>query len=75
MSGETSKVGERVAFMRGKRVTVRLSYAELGKLTEEAFESTLEDVIPLGREYFFVFVTGSKNRLVRCSSVIEVQET
>lgn len=69
-----SKVGERLEWLAGRKVTVRVAYAEIGQLGGETFAAVYEDVVPLGREYFFVFNVAGKRRLVRTSSVIEIAE-
>ena len=69
-----SKVGERMEWLSGKRVTVRVAYAEIGQVGSETFHGVYEDVVPLGREYFFVFNIAGRRRLVRTSSVVEIAE-
>lgn len=69
-----SRVGERVEFLQGKIVRVRVAYAEIGQLGGELFDALFRDCIPLGREYFFVLEVSGKSRLVRTSAVIELSE-
>ncbi len=69
-----SKLGERLEWLIGKKVTVRVAYAEIGQLGGETFHAVYEDVVPLGREYFFVFNVAGKRRLCRTSSVVEIAE-
>ena len=69
-----SKVSERIEWLEGSKVTVRLAYAEIGQVNGESFEAVYMTTVPLGREYFFVFSISGKRRLIRCSSVIEVIE-
>lgn len=70
----SSKVGERLLWLSGRRVSVRLSYAELGQLGSETFVATYMDTLPLGRGYFFVFEVAGKRRVVRTESVVEMAE-
>lgn len=74
--GEESRVSERLEWLEGCRVRVRFSYVKTGHLSEEVFEAEYVDTLPMGREYFFVFVVdgSDKNRLIRTSSVIEIVE-
>jgi|WetSurMetagenome_2_1015567.scaffolds.fasta_scaffold612739_2 hypothetical protein len=69
-----SKVGERLGWLTGRKVRVRLAYGELGQLGSEEFIAVYMDTLPLGREYFFSFKSGGKNRLVRTTSVVEIIE-
>lgn len=69
-----SKVGERLAWLQGSKVDVRLCYAEIGQLGGEIFTAVYEDTVPLGREYFFIFNVAGRHRLVRTTSVIEILE-
>lgn len=73
-SGTTNKVGERVSFLVGRKVCVRVAYGELGQLGSEEFTATYKDTYPMGREYFFCFVCGGRHKLVRASSVVEITE-
>ena len=70
----SSKVGERLLWLSGHKVKVRLSYAELGQLASEEFVATHKDTYPLGREYFFCFEVVGKNRIVRTTAVVEMCE-
>ena len=58
-SGIRSKVSERLDWLRGRKVVVRVRYAEIGQLGEETFSGVYEDTLLLGREYFFLFSIGS----------------
>lgn len=70
-----SRVSERVDFLRGKRVEVRVAYAEIGQIGGETFEAVYVDTVPMGREYFFHFDVGrGLSRLIRTSSVISITE-
>lgn len=42
-----SKVGERLEWLVGKKVIVRVAYAEIGQLGGEIFRAVYEDVLPL----------------------------
>lgn len=68
----TSKVSERLGWMVGSTVIVRVAYAELGQLSPETFTAVYQDTLPLGREYFFVFSVGNHQRLIRTSAVVEI---
>jgi hypothetical protein len=70
----SSKVGERMMWLSGSKVRVRLAYAELGQLGSEEFVATYKDTYPLGREYFFSFEVGGKARIVRTTAVVEMTE-
>jgi hypothetical protein len=70
----SSKVAERLEWLIGKSVSVRVAYAEIGQMGGEVFQATYVDIVPLGREYFFVFNVGGLRRVFRTSSVIELQE-
>lgn len=72
--GTLSKVSERLLWLKGKRVAVRVAYAEIGQMGGESFNALYEDVLPLGREYFFVFRVSNARVLIRTSTVIEVRE-
>ena len=72
-SNTQSKVSERLDWLRGHKVAVRVAYAESGQLAGEQFKAVYEDTVPLGREYFFVFNVAGRRRLVRTSSVIEIE--
>jgi len=72
--GTASKVSERLGWLQGKKVSVRICYSEIGQLGGESFVALYEDTVPLGREYFFVFSVSGKRRLVRTSSVVEISE-
>ena len=69
-----SKVAERLTWLEGQSVTVRVCYAEIGQLGGEVFDAIYRDTLPLGREYFFVFEVDGLSRLVRTPSVVEVRE-
>lgn len=71
-SNTLSKVGERLLWMTGQKVTVRVVYAEIGQLGSDTFNAVYEDTVPLGREYFFVFNISGRKRLIRTSSVVEI---
>lgn len=67
-----SVVGGRLAWLQGKRILVIL--AGSGDVAE-AFEAVYFDTLPMGREYFFVFVVeDGKKRLVKTPGVIEIRE-
>lgn len=70
-----SKVSERLAWLDGRHVSVRVTYAEIGQLGGEQFNAIYRDVVPLGREYFFVFEVAGRRRLIRTGSVVEIIET
>jgi hypothetical protein len=70
----SSKVSERLLWLSGKQVSVRLSYVELGQINSEEFVATYRDTLPMGRAYFFVFEVGGRNRLVRTENVIDMTE-
>lgn len=73
MKAETgSKVGERLEWLQGQMVRVRVAYAELGQVGGDTFTATYEDTVPLGREYFFIFNASGQRRLIRTSSVVEI---
>lgn len=67
-----SKVGERLDWLRGQMVTVRVVYAELGQVGGDTFTAIYEDTVPLGREYFFIFNASGQRRLIRTTSVVEI---
>jgi hypothetical protein len=67
-----SKVAERLTWLVGKRVSVRVSYAESGQTAGEEFVGIYRDVLPLGREYFFVFEWNNTERIIRTTSVVEL---
>jgi hypothetical protein len=69
-----SRVGERVEFLQGKKVRLRVAYAEIGQLGGETFDAIFRDCIPLGREYFFVLEVSNATRMIRTSAVIEICE-
>lgn len=69
-----SKVGERLLWLSGKRVKVRLAYAELGQLGSEEFVALYRDCHPMGRSYFFVFSVGEKRRVIQTNHVVELTE-
>lgn len=73
-SNTLSKVSERLAWLVGKKVTVRVVYAEIGQLGGETFEAVYQDTVPLGREYFFIFNISGKHRLIRTTAVVEIVE-
>lgn len=73
-SNTASKVGERLAWLQGRIVEVRVAYAEIGQLGGETFRAVYEDTVPLGREYFFVFSVAGRRRLIRTSTVVEIAE-
>jgi hypothetical protein len=68
----SSKVGERLQWLSGHKVRVRLRYAELGQLGSEEFVATYIDTAPMGRVYFFIFQAGNKRRLVQTEHVVEM---
>jgi hypothetical protein len=68
-----SKVSERLYWLRNKEVRVAVATWET-KEALEYFDARYEDVVPLGREYFFIFVVKGSRRLIRTTSVIEIQE-
>lgn len=70
----SSKVGERLMWLSGRNVKVRLRYAELGQLGSEEFVATYQDCHPMGRGYFFVFSTGGKRRIIQTDHVVEMVE-
>jgi len=70
----SSKVGERLLWLSGKSVRVRLRYAELGQLGSEEFVATYVDCHPMGRGYFFVFEVGGKRRVTQTEHVVEMVE-
>ena len=69
-----SKVADRIAFLVGHHVTVRVTYAESSGIGGETFNAIYRDTLPMGREYFFVFEVSGKARLVRTTAVVEVIE-
>ena len=69
-----SKVSERLEWLVGKRVFVRVGHSDSGQPGGETFHATYIDVVPLGREYFFVLQQSSVTRMIRTSSVIELSE-
>lgn len=69
-----SKVAERLEFLAGAEVEVRVAYIEAASNQTETFRATYEDCVPMGREYFYLFGVSGKTRLVRTSSVIEIKE-
>lgn len=71
-SNTWSKVGERLQWLQGSVVTVRVAYAEIGQIGSETFKAVYEDTVPLGREYFFVFNVSGRRRLIRTSAVVEI---
>lgn len=71
-SNTLSKVGERLQWLVGRKVTVRVAYAELGQLGSETFRAVYQDTVPLGREYFFIFNIAGRHRLIRTSAVVEI---
>jgi hypothetical protein len=68
----SNRIADRLAWLQGKRVTVRVSYADSGQLSAEEFVGIYRDVVPMGREYFFVFEWNNTERLIRTSSVVEI---
>lgn len=70
----SSKVGERMMWLSGRNVRVRLRYAELGQLGSEEFVAQYEDCHPMGRSYFFVFSVGGKRRVIQTEHVVEMSE-
>jgi hypothetical protein len=72
-SNTQSRVSERLEWLRGCKVTVRLTYPEIGQLGGEQFKAVYEDTLPLGRAYFFVFSVAGRRRLVSTTSVIEIE--
>jgi len=70
----SSKVGERLMWLSGKKVRVKMNYSELGQLGSEEFTATYKDTYPLGREYFFSFEVGGKSRIVRTTAIVEMVE-
>ena len=75
MTKQTS-VSERLAWwLEGAHCLVRVAYAEIGQVGGEQFHAIYRDVVPLGREYFFVFEVAGRRRLVRTSSVVEIAAT
>lgn len=71
-SSPLSKVGERLQWLVGHNVTVRVAYAEIGQEGADTFAAVYEDTLPLGREYFFVFNVAGRRRLIRTSAVVEI---
>lgn len=73
-SNTLSKVGERLSWLTGRKVTVRVTYREIGQLGGETFSGVYEDTLPLGRAYFFVFNIAGRRRLITTTSVVEILE-
>lgn len=69
-----SKVSERLEWLIGERVAVKVAYSELGQVSSDAFDGVYVDTVPMGREYFFVFEVDGARRLLRTSSVVEVRQ-
>lgn len=73
-SNTLSKVSERVQWLCGSKVTVRMTYFASADAESTMFNAVFEDVLPLGREYFFVFNISGCRRLVRTSNVVEIAQ-
>lgn len=69
-----SVVADRLSWLEGHKVRVRVSFVEPGQLSQEVFEGEYTNTLPMGREYFFVFKVSGHMRLVRTSSVLEMFE-
>jgi hypothetical protein len=72
-SNTQSKVSERLDWLRGHKVLVRVTYAEIGQVGGERFKAVYEDTVPLGRQYFFVFSIAGRRRLVSTTAVVEIE--
>lgn len=74
-SNETSpsgKVSERLIWLAGKNVMVRLRSADPSQ-TEE-FAAIYLDCYPMGRAYFFVLAVAGKRRVIQTDHVLELTE-
>lgn len=77
-----SVVASRVAFLVGKRCRVRLWWTQEAQVSSpggDLFEAVLADVVPIGRDYYFVFATNDEDGVVRRSliktaAVLQVME-
>lgn len=73
-------VQERIAFLIGRRVRVRLWWSDEGRAASpegDLFEGTLLGCVPIGRDYFFVFSTGGDNpqrSIIKSAAVLQVTE-
>lgn len=74
MSESGSKVSNRLAWLEGQRVYVRMSYADTGQVTTSAFEATYLDTLPMGRSYFFVLSVDGARHVVRTENVVSMME-
>lgn len=70
----SSKVSERMLWLSGKNVKVKLCYAELGQMGSEEFVAAYHDCLPMGAAYFFVFSVGGRRRMVKTTAVLEMAE-
>jgi hypothetical protein len=86
---KTSIVADRVAFLEGKKVTVRVWWATASAEPKDSadspptpdspsgphvFSAVFESIVPLGREYFFVLRVDGRRSLIRTGSVLEMTE-
>ena len=71
----SSRVAERLGWLIGTTVRVRVSYPEFGKVRTEEFLAVYHDTLPVGGVYFFVFEMAGKRRLIRTDDVLEISVT
>ncbi len=74
-----SRVTERLAFLIGKRVRVRVwwnSEAQAASPAGDLFVATFIDCLPVGRDYFLVFETNGRPRrtIIKSSAVLQIEE-
>lgn len=70
----SSKVSDRMAWLAGKAVKVKVKLEVDGEWTHETFLAQYLDCYPMGRGYFFVFLVDESRRLVATDQVIEILE-
>jgi hypothetical protein len=75
-----SIAAERVGFLIGKRVEVRLWWtaeAQAASPSGDLLIARLMDVVPIGRDYYFVFASDGENpkrSIIKSAAVLSVSE-
>lgn len=72
-----SVVKERVSFLVGKLVRVRVWWSQEGQQASpggDLFDAVLVDLVPVGRDYYFVFETSGKRSVIKTAAVLQMSE-
>jgi hypothetical protein len=76
-SNGESIVKERVGFLIGRKVVVRVWWSQEGQQSSpsgDLFDAILVDCIPIGRDYYFVFEANGKRSIIKTAAVLQISE-